>query len=72
MLCKYLDRREAAQYLKGLGLKISKNTLDKMATVGGGPVYQRFGNRAVYLSENLDLWVASKLSPPKKSTSDAP
>ena len=39
MLKKYLNRREAAAYLTALGLKTSPNTLQKQATVGGGPPY---------------------------------
>jgi hypothetical protein len=67
----FLERSEAADYLTGKGLRVSKNTLGKMATTGGGPIYQRFGARAVYTRENLDAWAAEKLSAPRCSTSDA-
>ena len=36
-MLKYLTRPEAAQHLTERGLPITKNTLQKMATVGGGP-----------------------------------
>ncbi|WP_284447581.1 helix-turn-helix transcriptional regulator [Fluviibacter phosphoraccumulans] len=67
---KYLDRAEAADYIgKAHGLKVSKNTLQKYVTVGGGPTYRRFGKRAVYLASELDTWVQKKLSAPMCSSS---
>ena len=69
---KYLTRPEAAKHLTERGLPISKGTLQKMATVGGGPPYQEFGNRAVYTPSNLDSWAAQKLTAPKHSTSETP
>ncbi len=67
----YLDRNEASAYLTGRGLRVSKNTLGKWATTGGGPTYQRFGLRAVYTKTDLDTWAEAKLSTPRCSTSDA-
>lgn len=64
---KYLDRNEAAAYLTSQGLRISKATLQKFATVGGGPSYQRFGHRVVYQLSELDSWAQSKLSVPHGS-----
>jgi hypothetical protein len=68
---RYLNRGEAADYLTDRGLRISKLTLQKMATIGGGPEYQIFGNRAVYLSSRLDTWADARLGPPCSSSSDA-
>ena len=66
-----MTRDEAPSYiLQKHGLKISKNTLQKYATTGGGPVYRRFGNRAVYTAADLDAWIEQKLSAPKRSTSE--
>lgn len=67
----YLDRNEAAQYLNSRGLKYSRNTLQKLATIGGGPTYRRFGNRAVYVQADLDEWIETKLTAPRRSTSEA-
>jgi hypothetical protein len=61
---RYLDRAEAADYLTSRGLRVSKNTLQKWVTVGGGPEYRRFGHRAVYQTSDLDTWAARKLSAP--------
>ncbi len=67
----YLDRGQAADYVTQQGLPLAKTTLQKFATVGGGPVYRRFGRRAVYLASDLDAWIASKLTAPRCSTSAA-
>ena len=66
---KFLTRPAAANHLTGIGIPTSKNTLQKWATVGGGPVYKIFGNRALYQVADLDTWVAEKLSAPRRSTS---
>ena len=66
----YLTRPEAAAYLTARGMKISKNTLQKMATVGGGPLYRLFGNKVLYVPADLDTWADAKLSPPRRSTSE--
>lgn len=68
---KYYTRKEAAAYLQAMGLKYSPATLAKLACLGGGPVYQRFGNRSVYTSENLDRWIDSKLSAPRSFAGEA-
>lgn len=66
----YQTRAEAAQYCTAKGLPVSKNTLQKFATVGGGPVYRRFGNKAIYTLADLDAWIDEKMSEPLRSTSD--
>jgi hypothetical protein len=68
---RFLSRKEAAEFIVNRGLPITKNTLDKMATLGGGPVHRKFGLRAVYRPEDLVAWIDGKLSKPRKSTSDA-
>ena len=66
----YLPRADAPKYLAKYGFRISKNTLAKMATVGGGPEYRLFGGRAYYAERALDAWIADGLSAPRRSTSD--
>lgn len=69
MEIKYLTRKEAASYL--IGLPTSHKTLAKLATIGGGPKYQRFGNRrVVYTIDNLTQWASSKLSAIISNTSE--
>ena len=70
-MADYLDRRDAAKYLTDRGLRYTHNTLQKLATVGGGPAYQLFGCRAVYTAAELDAWVAQKLTAPRRSTSES-
>lgn len=65
----FKNREQAADYLTSQGLPVAKTTLQKLATVGGGPVYRRFGKFAVYLTDDLDAWAAQKLSAPRCSTS---
>jgi hypothetical protein len=71
MLKRYLTRQEAASYLSERGLLVTKNTLQKFATVGGGPENSIFGNRALYTAESLDGWAEARLSASRKSTSEA-
>ena len=70
-MSEYLSRSEAAEYCTSKGLKVSPNTLQKMATLGGGPAYQVFGIRAVYTRPNLDAWMLEKLGKARRSTSEA-
>jgi len=67
---EFLTRPEAAEYLGARGLPISKLTLQKYATVGGGPLYRIFGIRALYTRDDLDAWASQKLSAPRRSTSE--
>ena len=67
---RYLTRQEFASYLSECGLLVTKNTLQKFATVGGGPEYSIFGNRALYTAESLDSWAEARLSAKRKSTSE--
>lgn len=68
---QYLSRKEAAEYLTEAGFHTTYKTLGKLATVGGGPKFHRFGSKAViYKIEDLNSWVEERLSPALKSTSD--
>lgn len=58
----YLSRPEAASYLTERGLRISAGTLAKLACIGGGPEYARWGNRCVYTPADLDRWIKSRLT----------
>ena len=67
----YMLRPEAAEFLTERGFSTTKNTLQKYATTGGGPIYRIFGNRALYTGDDLLCWAEAKLSTPRRSTSDA-
>ena len=68
---EFLTRDQAARHLTNRGLAVSKLTLQKWATVGGGPLYRKFGNRTVYTTSDLDAWAMARLRPPRRSTSEA-
>ena len=65
----YLIRKEAAEYITRQGLRVAETTLGKLACIGGGPKYQKFGRTPVYLAEDLDAWILSRLSGPMLSSS---
>jgi hypothetical protein len=67
----YLLRSESADFLTDSGFKTTKFNLQKLASIGGGPVYRIFGNRALYTPEDLLKWASEKLSSPRRSTSEA-
>lgn len=68
----YLTRPEAAAHIVARGLPITKGSLQKLASIGGGPPYQIFGNKAVYTSVELDSWAEQRLTAPRTSTSERP
>lgn len=70
MITPLLKRREAAEFLTGLGFPVAPATLAKYASVGGGPVMRKFGRRVVYERQALIDWANGKLSPSCCSTSD--
>ena len=66
-----LRRAEASKYLKEKhGVDRAPATLAKLASIGGGPRFQRANRIPLYPPVFLDEWVASILSPPLNSTSD--
>jgi hypothetical protein len=67
---RYLSGREAEQYLRELGLPTKASTLSKYRCIGGGPEYELFGRFPKYRPPALRKWAFSRLSPPKRSTSD--
>src|SRR5882724_11869421 len=66
-----LRRREASAYLAEVhGLQEAPTTLAKKACLGGGPVFESFGRVPYYRTEALDSYAESRLSGPRRSTSD--
>lgn len=71
---KYIPRSDVPEYLIekfGAPAAVSKATLAKMATVGGGPRFSKFGRKVAYRPEDLDDWALSRLSPARSNTSEA-
>jgi hypothetical protein len=71
---QYITRREASEYLfQRYGTAgVTATTLARYACMGGGPEFHKIGNKRVgYTIEALDAWMASRVSLPKRSTSEA-
>ena len=67
----FLRRDEASNYLRTkFGLRCSKQTLAKLAVIGGGPVYRKAGVTPIYEPAELDLWAQTRIGPPQHSTSE--
>ena len=59
----FLTTAQAAHYVG-----LSRRTLEKMRTVGGGPKYRKHGRYVRYHIHDLDEWSTTHA---KRSTSDA-
>jgi hypothetical protein len=65
-----LRRSDVPGYLmQKHGIPIAVTTLNKMATVGGGPPMRYAGRIPLYDIEDLDRWASERLSAPVGSTS---
>ena len=67
---EFLTRTETAEFLTEQGFPTPKGTLQKLASVGGGPPYSIYGNKALYRPPEALAWARSRLSAPKFSTSE--
>lgn len=66
-----LRRKEVPDYLlEKHGIPIALATLNKLATIGGGPEMQYAGRVPLYTPEALDAYAASRLSKPVRSTAE--
>jgi len=66
---EFLTRPEIAEFLTQQGFPTPKGTLQKLASVGGGPPYRIYGNKALYRPPEALAWARSRLSEPRFSTS---
>ena len=66
-----LRRTPTAQALTAYGFPTSDKTLATKATRGGGPPYRLFGRIPLYRWGDCLDWAESKMSPPRRSTSEA-
>lgn len=66
-----LRRKDVPTYLaEKHGIDIAVATLNKLATVGGGPEMQYSGRIPLYHTDALDAWADARLSKPVRSTSE--
>lgn len=66
----FLTREKAASFLSDLGMPVAKTTLGKLACIGGGPTFHKFGQRTLYKPSDLLAWAESRTSKPLSSTSE--
>ena len=66
-----LGRIEGACALSKAGYPTSPATLSTKASRGGGPLYRKFGRRALYRWADLLEWAEGQMSPPLRNTSEA-
>jgi hypothetical protein len=59
---QFMRREEAASHLQRKYGVYTVETLAKLAVVGGGPPFQRFGRFPVYREADLDAWAQSRLT----------
>ena len=68
---RLLTRQEAAAFLCERGYRVAVASLNKWASVGGGPRFRRFGRKPLYAPADLIAWAEAKTSAPVHSTSEA-
>ncbi len=63
-------RADAAAYLREkYGCPCSTQHLAKLAVIGNGPAFFKFGRYPIYPEAGLDRWAMARMSPPLASTS---
>lgn len=67
----FIRRDDAAKYVRDRhGVPLARNTLAKLACIGGGPKFCKAGRIPLYREDWLDEWVMARVSPPVHSTSE--
>jgi hypothetical protein len=67
-----LRRSQAVEYLRAVhGIPTAVATLAKLACVGGGPSFQKFGRTVLYPRVELDRWAERRISVLRRNTSEA-
>jgi hypothetical protein len=67
----FLRRADAADYLQyRYGLRCSRQTLAKLAVLGGGPIFHHSGRTPLYAPSGLDKWANTKIGKSCTLTSD--
>lgn len=67
---RFLTRREATDYINALGLPMGRNQLTQLAWSGGGPLFSKFGGRAMYRVADIEAWLEEQMSGSVTNTSD--
>ena len=66
-----IRRKDVPAYLADThGIDIAVGTLNKLATIGGGPAMQYAGRIPLYNLADLDAWASARLSKAVRSTAE--
>jgi hypothetical protein len=65
-------RKDAAAYMRKLGVPCTEGFLAKMAVKGEGPTFKYYGRFPLYEDSDLDAFVKSRLTGKVHSTSGLP
>jgi hypothetical protein len=68
---RLLNRQEASEFLNQLGYKTAVASLNKLASIGGGPKFRKFGRKPLYAPTDLIAWAEARTSPPVRSVTEA-
>ena len=66
---EFLTPGDAARYLKRLFGIGAERWLSKLRSIGGGPIYRRFGKRILYNEQDLYNWATARVGEAQRSTS---
>ena len=68
---RQMRRSDAARYIREThGIPCAPATLAKLACIGGGPAFRKFGNIPIYSRQDLDAWADRRLGKLVRSTSE--
>ena len=68
---RLLNRQEAAAFLGERGYRVAVASLNKWASIGGGPRFRKFGRRPLYAPSDLIAWAKARTSPSVSSVTEA-
>jgi hypothetical protein len=68
---RLLNRQEASAFLGARGYRVAVASLNKWASIGGGPKFRKFGRRPLYAPSDLIAWAETRTSPPVGSVTEA-
>jgi hypothetical protein len=66
----YSRKEIPAKIKEETGVNLTSRELEKKATTGGGPPYVVFASRCYYDLDEAIAWVQSRMSAPRRSTSE--
>jgi hypothetical protein len=63
------DPRAASAFLRERGHRASEQTLAKLRSIGGGPLFQKFGRHVRYPESALEAWMKARTTALKATSS---